>query len=446
MWRDLNVSKLRKIDLQAPRNWLKNRNLALRYMGQIIYNSLSFFGQLLLRPLQWVGSKKLRAFWNGRDNTWEQLEILDPANDKRLWMHCASLGEFEQGRPILEWLRQKYSEHQIVLSFFSPSGFAPKQKTPLADLVVYLPWDSPSKAKKFLDSVAPSAAYIVKSDLWPNYLTQLRQRNIPTYVIAARFKSKHWIFGPAGGFMRDHLKGLTHLFVQDQNSLDLLKKHGINHCSISGDTRFDRVWAQSKQDNSLDFLEVFKTDEPCVILGSSWPADHNIWLETINLFTAKGVKFIIAPHDLNPDEIQRLLSKITSPSAVYNGNITPDISSARVLIINTIGHLSRAYASVDLAYVGGGMGHSGLHNILEPASFGLPILIGPVYEKFPEAIDLIERKGIQVVSQDGEVAQIMEQWLNDSSDFKLMGTINRDYIQQQSGATKHIISRLESID
>ena len=246
--------------------------------------------------------------------------------------------------------------------------------------------------------------------------------------------------------MRDHLKGLTHLFVQDQNSLDLLKKHGINHCSISGDTRFDRVWAQSKQDNSLDFLEVFKTDEPCVILGSSWPADHNIWLETINLFTAKGVKFIIAPHDLNPDEIQRLLSKITSPCAVYNGNITPDISSARVLIINTIGHLSRAYASVDLAYVGGGMGHSGLHNILEPASFGLPILIGPVYEKFPEAIDLIERKGIQVVSQDGEVAQIMEQWLNDSSDFKLMGTINRDYIQQQSGATKHIISRLESID
>ena len=332
------------------------------------------------------------------------------------------------------------------LSFFSPSGFAPKQKTPLADLVVYLPWDSPSKAKKFLESVAPSAAYIVKSDLWPNYLTQLRQRNIPTYVIAARFKSKHWIFGPAGGFMRDHLKGLTHLFVQDQNSLDLLKKHGINHCSISGDTRFDRVWAQSKQDNSLDFLEVFKTDEPCVILGSSWPADHNIWLETINLFTAKGVKFIIAPHDLNPDEIQRLLSKITSPCAVYNGNITPDISSARVLIINTIGHLSRAYASVDLAYVGGGMGHSGLHNILEPASFGLPILIGPVYEKFPEAIDLIERKGIQVVSQDGEVAQIIEQWLNDSSDFKLMGTINRDYIQQQSGATKHIISRLESID
>jgi 3-deoxy-D-manno-octulosonic-acid transferase len=415
-------------------------------MGQIIYNSLSFFGQLLLRPLQWVGSEKLRAFWNGRGNTWAQLNTLDPANPNRLWMHCASLGEFEQGRPILEWLRQKYPEHQIVLSFFSPSGFAPKQKTPLADLVVYLPWDSPSNAKSFVELIAPSAAYIVKSDLWPNYLIQLRKRNISTYVIAARFKTKHWIFGPAGGFMRAHLLGLTHIFVQDQASLDLLKKHGINQSSLSGDTRFDRVWAQTKQDNRLDFLQVFKTDEPCVILGSSWPEDHDLWISSINQFSQRGVRFIIAPHDLNPTEIHRLQSKITTPCAVYNGTITPDLTSARVLIINTIGHLSRAYASADMAYVGGGMGHSGLHNILEPAAFGLPVIIGPVYDKFPEAIALTERKGVQVVSQEQDVREIMDRWLSDSTDFKLMGAVNRDYIQQQSGATEHIISKLESMD
>lgn len=415
-------------------------------MGQIIYNSLSFFGHLLLRPLQWVGSEKLRAFWNGRDNTWTQLERLDQDNPKRLWMHCASLGEFEQGRPILEWMRQRYPEHQIVLSFFSPSGFAPKQTTPLADLVVYLPWDSPRNANRFIHHVAPSASYIVKSDLWPNYLIALQKRSIPTYVIAARFKTKHWIFGPAGGFMRNHLSRLAHIFVQDQNSLELLKTHGINQCTLSGDTRFDRVWAQTKQDNSLDFLQVFKTNEPCVILGSSWPQDHNIWIEAINSFTEKGIKFIIAPHDLNPDEINRLQSKITGHCAVYNGTIKPELSHAKVLIINTIGHLSRAYAAADLAYVGGGMGHSGLHNILEPAAFGLPILIGPIHDKFPEALDLIALNGVQVVQKNDEVKALMKQWIENPSHFKSMGETNQGYIQKNAGATQHIIQALQAAE
>ncbi len=415
-------------------------------MGQIIYNSLSFFGHILLRPLQWVGSKKLRAFWTGRDNTWSRLEGLDQNNPNRLWMHCASLGEFEQGRPILEWMRQNYPEHQIVLSFFSPSGFAPKQKTPLADLVVYLPWDNPSNAKKFVNHVAPSAVYIVKSDLWPNYLIALQKRSIPTYVIAARFKTKHWIFGPAGGFMRNHLSRLAHIFVQDQNSLDLLKTHGINQCSLSGDTRFDRVWAQIKQDNSLDFLQVFKTDEPCVILGSSWPKDHNILIEAINSFAEKGIKFIIAPHDLNPNEISRLKSKMTSLCAVYTGTITSELSQAKVLIINTIGHLSRAYAAADLAYIGGGMGHSGLHNILEPAAFGLPILIGPIHDKFPEALDLIALNGVQVVQKTDEVKALMKQWIENPAHFASMGAINQAYIQKNSGATQHIIQVLEAAE
>jgi 3-deoxy-D-manno-octulosonic-acid transferase len=415
-------------------------------MGQIIYNSLSFFGHLLLRPLQWVGSEKLRAFWDGRDNAWNQLKGLDPVGQNRLWMHCASLGEFEQGRPILEWMRQKYPQHQIVLSFFSPSGFAPKQKTPLADLVVYLPWDTPSNAKKFIQTIAPSAAYIVKSDLWPNYLIQLQKQNIPTYVIAARFKQKHWIFGPAGGFMRKHLKSLTHIFVQDQQSLDLLKTHGINHCSVSGDTRFDRVWAQSKQDNSLDFLEVFKRDEPCVILGSTWPEDHDLWVSAINELTPTGVRFIIAPHDLNPQEIQRLQGKISAPCAIYKGAIIPELSSASVLIINTIGHLSRSYASADLAYVGGGMGDSGLHNILEPAAFGLPIFIGPIHEKFPEAKDLIALGGVQVVKRKEEVLELLQQWADNPFKFQSMGEINRDYIQRQAGATAHIINTLDSVE
>lgn len=413
-------------------------------MRQIIYNSLSFFGHLLLRPLQWVGSKKLRAFWNGRDATWDQLGTLNPANDKRLWMHCASLGEFEQGRPILEWMRQKYPEHQIVLSFFSPSGFGPKQKTPLADLVVYLPWDSPSNANKFIGHVAPSAAYIVKSDLWPNYLTELRKRNVPTYVIAARFKNKHWIFGPAGGFMRTHLSKLDHIFVQNQNSLDLLKAHNINQCSVSGDTRYDRVWAQTKQDNKLDFIEDFKSNEPAVILGSSWPEDHNIWIEAINLFAEKGIKFIIAPHDLNPHEIQRLQSKISVKCAVFNGEVSTEFNGAMVLIINTIGHLSRAYAAADLAYVGGGMGHSGLHNILEPAAFGLPIFIGPIHDKFPEALDLIEQGGVAVVQHSEEIIKLLQQWRENASKFTSMGELNRDYIQRQTGATAHIINKLES--
>ena len=415
-------------------------------MGKILYNSLSFLGHLLLRPLQWVGSEKLRAFWNGRNDTWTQLQSLDPKNTKRLWMHCASLGEFEQGRPILEWMRQEYPKHQIILSFFSPSGFAPKQKTPLADLVVYLPWDSHSNAKKFVEVLNPNAAFMVKSDLWPNYLSQLKRLDIPTFVIAARFKKNHWIFGPAGRFMRKHLSALTHIFVQDQDSLESLQQHGIHRCSLSGDTRFDRVWAQTKDNNALDFLDAFRSNDPCVILGSSWPEDHNIWIEAINEFAESQVKFIIAPHDLNPDEIIRLQHKIKLPCGVYSGSLTPEISTARVLIINTIGHLSRAYASADLAYVGGGMGHSGLHNILEPAAFGLPIFIGPIHDKFPEAQDLVKLGGIKVVGQSQEVRDLLSPWIENATAYKTMGVINQNYVQERSGATEHIIEQLKILE
>ena len=412
-------------------------------MGQLLYNTLSVLGQLTLRPLQWVGSRKLREFWVGRTETWARLQALDPMNDKRLWMHCASLGEFEQGRPILEWLRKQYPEHQIVLSFFSPSGYGPKKNTPLADVVVYLPWDQPSNARKFVQTVAPGAAFMVKSDLWPNYLIALEQRQIPCYVIAARFKPKHWIFGPAGQFMRHRLRKIRHVFVQNQDSFTLLKQRAIDHCSVSGDPRYDRVTAQLSQDNELDFIDAFKQKGPCIILGSSWPEDHDLWLPAINQFTELGVQFIIAPHDLNPDEIKRLSGKITADCLIYQGE--PDVinNRAQVLIVNTIGHLSRIYAHGDLAYVGGGMGHSGLHNILEPAAFGLPIMIGPVFSKFPEAIDLIERGGVLVIKRPTDVIDHLEKFLDDDQLYSQMGAINSNYIQDMSGATARITEFLK---
>ncbi len=412
-------------------------------MGQLFYNILSFLVQLILRPLQWVGSKKFREFWIGRSQTWMRLKELDPNNDKRFWIHCASLGEFEQGRPILEWLREKYPNHQIVLSFFSPSGYEPKKSTSLADSVVYLPWDNPRIAMKFVRIVAPKVAFVVKSDLWPNYLIALEKNQIPCYVIAARFKPGQWIFGPFGKFMLHRLVKMKHIFVQNQESRELLNKNGIDHCSVSGDPRFDRVTSQLNQNNCLKFINSFKQDGPCVILGSSWPEDHDLWLPAINQFTPLGIQFIIAPHDLNSAEIKRLKRKINATCVVYREGNDKIHDRAQVLIMDTVGHLSRIYAHCNLAYVGGGLSHSGLHNILEPSIFGLPVLIGPIHNKFPEALDLVRLGGVLVTKKSADIIYHLEKLLCDPSAYKKMGSINKKYIQKMSGATAQITELLE---
>ena len=418
------------------------------FMTGILYNIVSILTQGLLWPAQWV-SPKMAAFIRGRQNSFEVLEACRKHPGKRLWMHCASLGEFEQGRPVLEWLRREQPSTTIVLTFFSPSGYSVRKHTHLADIVAYLPWDTKRNAQKFITLVQPESAFIVKSELWPNYMTALQSSNIKTYFIAAQFRPNQIFFKPYGGYMTQLLKGMTHIFVQNQKSLDLLHGIGMTRSSISGDTRFDRVLQQRAGDNTLAFLATFKGQARCIILGSSWPEDHDIWLEFMNQHASENLKFVIAPHDLAVKEIDRITDLLTPLVVRYDGNgKTSDqlLMQAKVLVLNTMGDLAKAYQYADVAYVGGAMGTSGLHNILEPATFGLPIVIGPNIRKFPEAIDLKTLGGLAIVRNATEVKTLMDHWINNPKAADVFSKKALNYVEAHAGATAHITAFISAAD
>lgn len=423
---------------------IKETYFSFRFMTGFIYNIISILSQGLIWPAQWL-SPKMAAFVRGRQNSFDQLTQTLTQPGKRIWMHCASLGEFEQGRPILEWFRKKHPGTTLVVTFFSPSGYTVRKDTDLADVVVYLPWDTRYNAKRFLDLVQPTSAFFVKSELWPNYIEALKKQHVPIYLIAAQFRPNQLFFKPYGGFFKRLLQAMTHIFVQNQSALELVKSMGIQHVSLSGDTRFDRVMQQSKGDNTLPFLEVFKKQARCVILGSSWPEDHDLWLGIINEYACDQLKFVIAPHSLASKEMDRISGQIIPTTLRYNGSESTDqlaLSHAQVLILNTMGDLAKAYAYADLAYVGGALGTTGLHNILEPATFGLPIVIGPHIKKFPEAIALKDLGGLYVVHNESDLRAIIAPWIDDANTVQTTGNTALNFVQGHIGATQHIVDYL----
>ena len=309
----------------------------------------------------------------GRKQTFQIIASGISPEDKTIWFHCASLGEFEQGVPIMESLRTTHPDHKIVLSFFSPSGYENKKNTPLADVVVYLPMDTRSNAEKFIDKVHPSLVFFVKYEFWPNYLVELKRQEISTLLISGVFRENQVFFKPYAGFMRKALDSFDHFFLQNQASKELLAAIGLNNTSVSGDTRFDRVSRQIEMDNTLDFIDRFKKDNLCIVCGSTWEEDQDLLLEYINQ-APEQVKFIIAPHIIDAAKISALRKKIHKQTALYSqtiakGNIE-NIETAQVFIIDTIGLLTKIYSYADIVYVGGAAGEKGLHNILEPATFG----------------------------------------------------------------------------
>ena len=386
----------------------------------------------------------MSLFVDGRKKVFNTLKETIHPNDKTIWFHCASLGEYEQGVPIMEKTKELFPDYKLIVTFFSPSGFEVKKNSTLANIILYLPIDTVSNAKKFIELAHPSLAIFIKYEFWPNYLVQLKEKNIPTFLVSGLFRKDQLFFKPYGGFMRKVLNSFDHFFVQDETSKELLNNINIKETTVSGDTRFDRVNNQLSQDNTLDFISDFKQHNLCIVCGSTWPEDEAVLIDYINK-APENVKFIIAPHKINASKIESFKKNIQKKSSLFSKNEETNISQYNVLIIDTVGLLTKIYSHADIAYIGGGMGDTGLHNILEPATFGIPIVIGNHFVKFPEAKELKELKGLFSISNATECSKILEKLVTDKNARIESGKIAKKFIENNKGATKIIMNYIKQL-
>ena len=408
----------------------------------IFYNLVVLFARFILRIIA-PFNKKIGLFIDGRKSTFQKIEKEITLDDKVVWIHVASLGEFEQGRPIIEAIKEKHPAYKIVVSFFSPSGYEVRKNYSQADVVCYLPLDTKRSAKKFIELTHPEIAIFVKYEFWPNFIRELKNKQIETILVSGIFRESQTFFKPIGSWMRKSIASFSFFFVQDKNSKQLLNSINIDRVKISGDTRFDRVHAINSQDNKLDFMSDFKQDRLLFVAGSTWKEDENFIVEYINNCKIDGVKFVIAPHNMKVDEIDSLKKSIQKNTVLYSRKDIDDVTNAEVLIIDTIGLLTKIYSYADIAYVGGGFA-TGLHNVLEPATFGLPVIIGPQYDKFKEAVDLVKNKGCIVVNDNSEFKKTVDALFLDSIYRLEKGQIAGNYILNNVGATSMIMNYVSS--
>jgi 3-deoxy-D-manno-octulosonic-acid transferase len=382
-------------------------------------------------------SAKTKAFVAGRKALWTQLKGI-PQNKKVVWMHCASLGEYEQGLPVLTALKNNHPEYFYLVTFFSPSGYEVRKNHGIADLATYLPWDTKADVKRFIALVNPVMALLVKYEFWPNLIRELQRKEVPLYLIAGLFRQNQRFFKPWGNGQRKLLREFAHLFVQNEASLKLLQSIGVQQVSVSGDTRFDRVGAAKQP---LAFMDTFVGARKCIVAGSTWPEDEAILLEAIR-HTPKDWCWLIAPHEMHEAKLNHLMAQLPKGSLRYTQYEEEAFNGCPVLVLDTVGMLSRCYPYASLAYVGGGMGTSGLHNILEPAAEGVPIVIGKNYDTFPEAKDLIALGGVfSVATADACSKQLSILQENDALREE-KGSTNKNYVRTNQGATAKTLSLL----
>ncbi len=384
-------------------------------------------------------SPKIKKMIEGQRSTSEVLAAHPQGFD--VWIHAASLGEFEQARPMIERLRRERPQMRILLSFFSPSGFEVRKNYDKVDAVVYLPFDTPSAVARFLDLAKPKMAIFVKYEFWGNYLQQLSRRGIPTYSISSIFRPGQRFFKPWGGMFRDMLKCFSHIYVQDDDSRRLLTGVGIENVTVAGDTRFDRVTDILRSGRDYPEIATWKADSPLLLAGSSWPDDEDRYISYIN--NHPQLKAIIAPHEFDAHRLQVLRSRLKSKTMLFsevNGEIPRDV---QVVIIDSFGHLSSLYRYATVAIIGGGHG-VGIHNINEAAVYGVPVIFGPNHYKFREASDLIKCGGGYEYGDARSVAAILDSLFSDKNLLAKSSQAAADYIKSHIGATDIIYSQLFS--
>lgn len=386
-------------------------------------------------------SPKLKLFVTGRKTVFSTLEAKIQSTDKTIWFHAASLGEYEQGLPVMEAIKQHYPNHKIILTFFSPSGYEVRKNNSVADVTVYLPLDTISNAKQFVQLVHPEMVFFIKYEYWPNYLNELKKQNIKTYLISGIVRENHPFFKWYGGFYRKALRTFDFFFVQNEGSKTLLKSIGFTNVKVSGDTRFDRVVSILERDNSLDFMEQFINNKTTIVIGSSWPKDEELLIHYINR-CSEDVKFIIAPHNIEKNQILNLKTQISKKTILFSEKDTVDVSNYAVFVIDTIGILTKIYSYADIAYVGGGFGNPGVHNILEPATFGIPVVVGPNYSHFSEATALVNLEGCLAVQNQTELIEALDLLLQNEDERLEKGHICSTFVQMNKGATQAVMTHI----
>lgn len=402
-----------------------------------LYNLTIYIAGFFLKIIA-LFSPKIKLFVEGRKNVFSVLEEKIKANDKTIWFHSASLGEYEQGLPVIEKIKEKHPSHKIIITFFSPSGYEVRKNNTVADVTIYLPLDTKSNAKRFLKLVHPEFAFFIKYEFWLNYLKELEKSKTPTYLISGIFRDRQMFFKWYGGFYRKALNAFTYFFVQNESSKQKIEAIGFKNVIVSGDTRFDRVNAILERDNTLDYVENFKNNQLTIVIGSSWPKDEALLIEYINQ-APENVKFIIAPHNIKTEQIANLKSQIKKSTVLFSEKDNKDLSNYNVFIIDTIGILTKIYSYGTIAYVGGGFGNPGIHNILEPATFGIPIVIGPNYSNFAEAVSLVELGGCISITNFLELKEILDRLINDPKLLTEKSHICKSFIQNNKGATNTIM-------
>ena len=385
--------------------------------------------------------KKYKIFLKTREGILELIQNKFTKNDPVLWFHCASLGEFEQARPLIEEVKIKYTKHKILLTFFSSSGYDIQKKYELVDCVSYIPFDLKKDINLFLDQFDLKAIFLIKYEFWPELINQINKRKIKIYSISSIFRKKQVFFKFYGFMYLKILKKITHFFVQDIESKNLLNYHKFKNTKVIGDTRLDRVLKIKNSIKKIKQISDFKSSKTCIVFGSTWDEDHDLILKKIN--SLKNIKIIIAPHKIDINTINQLTKKLKINYLKLSNYDSSKNSKSNLLIVDSIGLLSTIYSYADIAYVGGGMSTSGLHNTMEPAVFKIPIVIGKNYQNFNEAKDLVKAGGIISVKSTNDFNKKIDLLLSNKKKREELGEINYNYIKLNSGATKKVLKKIK---
>lgn len=392
---------------------------------------------------------KLASLWNAKARKWVRgrgtfPSFANPDGKELIWMHCASLGEFEQGRPLLEALRSdarfSHKPYKILVSFFSPSGFEAMKDYALADAVIYLPMDSPANARKLIRQINPTIVLWVKYEFWYYYLKELKEVGIPVILVSGIFRKGQPFFKWYGGLWREMLEKFSLFFLQNKYSADLLATAEIvADIEVSGDTRFDRVITISKEEVNFPRIERFTKGKQVIVAGSTWDDDEKEWIHFAR--ANPGIMLILAPHEVHKENLKDVQKEF--PGSVFYSDLDKDVpEGCHVLIIDNVGMLSRLYRYADIAYVGGGFGEDGVHNVLEPAIYGIPVIHGPVYEKYAEAVELVDDGGAIVIDSAVALEKKVKELLTNPALAKACGDKAKEYVYRRSGATKKIIDHI----
>lgn len=387
-------------------------------------------------------NKKVKKMIVGQQACFETLRTKIEPDRRYLWFHAASLGEFEQGRPLMEYIRQAYPMYGILLTFFSPSGYEVRKNYEGADIVCYLPFDKPKLVRRFLDLAKPYMAFFIKYEFWKNYLDELHRRQVPTYSVSSIFRANQVFFKSYGKGYRQVLHNFDYLFVQNETSKDLLQGIGVTNVTVAGDTRFDRVQQIRQQAKELPLVEAFKQGKLTFVAGSSWQPDEDLFIEYFNHHPE--VRLVIAPHVIGEDHLQQIISKVEGKVVRYTQATMENVQDARCLLIDCFGLLSSIYRYGEIAYIGGGFG-TGIHNTVEAAVYGVPVIFGPNHQRFMEAKDLIACGGAFSVNDGNELNDLLDKLLSDSSFLQDTGHRAGSYVSSRIGATDIILKHIKGL-